>query len=94
MITGGARGQGAAEAELFATEGATVYVTDVLDDVGEETAERLGDSVTFLHHDVTSEDDWAGAVGGILDEHARLDVLVNNAGIFRLAGLLDTTLDD
>ena len=94
MITGGARGQGAAEAELFATEGATVYVADVLDDVGEETAERLGDSVTFLHHDVTSEDDWAGAVGGILDEHARLDVLVNNAGIFRLAGLLDTTLDD
>lgn len=94
MITGGARGQGAAEAELFAAEGATVYITDVLDDVGEETAERLGDSVTFLRHDVTSEDDWAGAVGGILDEHGRLDVLVNNAGIFRLAGLLDTTLDD
>jgi 3alpha(or 20beta)-hydroxysteroid dehydrogenase len=94
MITGGARGQGAAEAELFAAEGATAYITDVLDDVGEETAERLGDAVTFLHHDVSSEDDWAGAVGGIVDEHGRLDVLVNNAGIFQMSGLFDTTLDD
>ena len=45
LITGGARGQGAAEAELFAAEGATVYITDVLDDVGEATAARLGEAV-------------------------------------------------
>jgi len=94
MITGGARGQGAAEAELFASEGATVFITDVLDEVGEATAERLGDAVTFLHHDVTSEADWAGAVGGVVDQHGRLDVLVNNAGIFQMAGLFDTSLDD
>ena len=94
LITGGARGQGAAEAELFAAAGATVFITDVLDDVGQETADRLGDAVTFLHHDVTSEDDWAGAVGGVLDQHGHLDVLVNNAGIFRIAGVLDTSLDD
>lgn len=94
LITGGGRGQGAAEAELFAAEGATVFISDVLDDVGEETAARLGHAVTYLHHDVTSEDDWKGAVGGILDQYGRLDVLVNNAGIFQLGGLADTSLDD
>lgn len=94
LITGGARGQGAAEAARFAAEGATVYITDVLDDVGAATAAELGASVTFLHHDVTSEDDWAGVVTGIVEEHGRIDVLVNNAGIFRVAGALDTTLED
>ncbi|MGH1505412.1 MAG: glucose 1-dehydrogenase [Acidimicrobiales bacterium] len=93
LITGGARGQGAAEAELFAAEGATVYITDVLDDEGQATADRLGDAVTFLHHDVTSEDDWNGVVGGIVEEHGRLDVLVNNAGIFRTTSLFNTSLD-
>ena len=94
LITGGARGQGAAEAELFAAEGATVFISDVLDEVGEETAARLGEPVTFLHHDVTSEDEWTGVVGGILDQHGRLDVLVNNAGIFQVGGLADTSLED
>ncbi len=93
LITGGARGQGAAEAELFAQEGAKVYITDVLDDVGAETAARLGDAVTYLHHDVTSEDEWTGVVEGIKEETGRLDVLVNNAGIFRIAGMFDTTLE-
>ena len=67
LITGGARGQGAAEAELFAAAGATVYITDVLDDVGAATAEQLGNAVSYLHHDVTSEGDWAGVVGGIIE---------------------------
>ncbi len=95
LITGGARGQGAAEAELFLEEGAAaVYITDVLDDDGRATADRLGDRCIFLHHDVTSEDDWEGVVGGIVEEHGKLDVLVNNAGIFHVAGALDTSLDD
>ncbi|MFT4659627.1 MAG: 3alpha(or 20beta)-hydroxysteroid dehydrogenase [Minisyncoccia bacterium] len=94
LITGGARGQGAAEAELFAAEGATVYITDVLDDVGAATAEQLGDAVTYLHHDVTSEGDWAGVVGGIIEDHGRIDVLVNNAGIFEPKPIADTSLDD
>ena len=93
LITGGARGQGAAEAELFAAEGATVFISDVLDELGEETAARLGGTVAFLRHDVTSEDDWAAVVAGILEAAGRLDVLVNNAGIFRLGGLSDTSLD-
>ncbi len=94
LITGGARGQGAAEAARFAAEGATVYLTDVLDDVGKDTAGAIGTAATYLHHDVTSEEDWAAVVDGIIGEQGRLDVLVNNAGIFQRAGVLDTTLDD
>ncbi len=94
LITGGARGQGAAEAARFAAEGATVYITDVLDDVGAAKAEELGDSVTYLHHDVTSEDDWAGVVAGIIEAQGHIDILVNNAGIFMMKGSVDTTLDE
>ena len=94
LITGGARGQGAAEARMFAEEGATVYITDVLDDEGAATADRLGDAVTYLHHDVTEEDGWASVIDRISSDHGRLDVLVNNAGIFRTVSLFDTSLDE
>jgi 3alpha(or 20beta)-hydroxysteroid dehydrogenase len=93
LITGGARGQGRQEAQRFAAEGATVYITDVLDDVGAATAAELGEAVTYLHHDVTSEDDWSAVISGITEAHGRIDVLVNNAGIFSMAPALDTTLD-
>ena len=92
LITGGARGQGASEAELFAAAGAQVVITDVLDE-GAETAERLGASVDFLRHDVTSEAAWTEVVDTVVDRHGRLDVLVNNAGIFRTVGLTETTLE-
>ncbi|MGI9643680.1 MAG: glucose 1-dehydrogenase [Ilumatobacteraceae bacterium] len=94
LITGGARGQGAAEAELFAAEGATVTITDVLDEEGRQTAERLGDAVTYLHQDVTSEEQWIAVVGGTVEAHGRIDVLVNNAGIFLQGGALGTELAD
>lgn len=94
LITGGARGQGASEAELFAAAGATVIITDVLDDDGKDTAERLGDAVTYRHQDVTSEKEWQETVDAILEEHGRIDVLVNNAGIFHTIPLLETTLDE
>jgi 3alpha(or 20beta)-hydroxysteroid dehydrogenase len=94
LITGGARGQGAAEARLFAGEGATVAITDVLDDAGEATAADLGEAVTYFHQDVTSEDEWAAVVDRILNEHGWIDVLVNNAGIVHVGGVLDTDLDD
>jgi len=93
LITGGARGQGRQEAQRFAAEGATVYITDVLDDVGAAAATELGDAVTYLHHDVTSEADWAAVIAGIVEAHGRIDVLVNNAGIFSMTPALDTTLD-
>ena len=93
LITGGARGQGRQEAERFAAEGATVYITDVLDDVGAAAADELGDAVTFLRHDVTSEDDWAAVIAGIVEQHGRIDILVNNAGIFSMTAALDTSIE-
>lgn len=92
LITGGARGQGAAEAELFAAAGALVVITDVLDEV-HETAASLGDAVEAMSQDVTSESDWQRVVDTIIDRHGRLDVVVNNAGIFRTVGLVETSME-
>jgi 3alpha(or 20beta)-hydroxysteroid dehydrogenase len=92
LITGAARGQGAAEAALFAEEGGIVWLADVLDAPGETTAERVGG--TYRHLDVSDEAGWALLVGEILERHGRIDVLVNNAGIFRSNRLLDTPVDE
>ena len=62
LITGTARGTGAAIAQMFADEGARVVIADLLDDRGNETAEKIGDAARFRHHDVTSERDWSEAV--------------------------------
>ncbi len=90
LITGAARGQGAAEARIFAEEGAIVWLADVLDEEGERLAAELGGR--YAHLDVRSEDAWAELVAAIEAEHGRLDVLINNAGIFRRNRLLDTSL--
>ncbi len=91
LITGGARGQGAAEGKRFADEGATVYLTDVLADEGAKTAADLG--ATFLTHDVTDPEQWAAVMGRIVADRGRLDVLVNNAGILHWATMTKTPLD-
>ncbi len=93
LITGGARGQGAAEAELFVEAGAQVVITDILDEEGAATAERLGDACTFLHHDVSSEAEWVSVVEAVMAQHGHIEVLVNNAGIFITAGMLDTSME-
>ena len=92
LITGGARGQGAAEARLFADEGANVVITDVLDTEGERTASEVNGS--YLHHDVTSEDEWGAAVTQTVDQYGGIDVLVNNAGIYMSTPLLGGSLDE
>jgi len=92
LITGAARGQGAAEARLFRDEGAIVYLTDVLADEGRALARDIG--ATFMTHDVSDAGQWMEIVGAIVRAHARVDVLVNNAGIFRLGRMLDTSLAD
>jgi 3alpha(or 20beta)-hydroxysteroid dehydrogenase len=92
LITGGARGQGAAEGALFTSEGATVYLTDVLADDGAKTASDIG--ATFLEHDVTSPDQWQAVVDRVVADHGRVDVLVNNAGILHWASMTQTDLDD
>lgn len=92
IVTGAARGQGAAEAKLFASEGATVVLTDVLSSEGEATAAECGG--TFMHHDVSTEEAWERVVADTVSAHGRIDILVNNAGIFHRAKMIDHTLDD
>ena len=85
LISGGARGMGAAEARLFASEGAKVVLGDVLESEGQqveaEIAEAGGEAV-FVHLDVTSEDDWQQAVDTAIERYGGLHILVNNAGIW------------
>ena len=80
LITGAAKGQGAAEAQLFAAQGATVWLTDVLDEEGEQTASAIGG--TYRHLDVRDDAAWADIVREMVEAHGRIDVLINNAGIF------------
>jgi 3alpha(or 20beta)-hydroxysteroid dehydrogenase len=94
LITGGARGQGEAEARLFVAEGAKVMMGDLLDDDGARVAGELGGNAAYCHHDVTSESDWAAVVEATRSAFGRIDVLVNNAGIFHLIKMLDTTLEE
>jgi len=94
LISGGARGMGEQEARLFAAEGARVVITDVLDDDGKQTAADIGAAATYHHHDVTRESDWTSVVDAVLAEHGQIDVLINNAGIFRFGATTTTTEDE
>jgi 3alpha(or 20beta)-hydroxysteroid dehydrogenase len=94
IITGAARGQGAAAARRFVEEGARVVIGDVLDDVGKELANSLGAAAVYRHLDVSSEDDWAAVVDEAVESLGGVQVLVNNAGILRFAALPDMPLED
>ncbi|HLN16439.1 MAG TPA: SDR family oxidoreductase [Acidimicrobiales bacterium] len=93
LVTGAARGQGEAEARQFVAEGATVVLADVRDELGEALAAELGERTHYRRLDVADEADWAAMVGWIGETLGRLDVLVNNAGIFRVALIEDMTLE-
>jgi NAD(P)-dependent dehydrogenase (short-subunit alcohol dehydrogenase family) len=84
LISGGARGQGAAEARLFVREGAKVVLGDILDEAGKQVEEELlrqGGEATYVHLNVINEADWIEAVGTAVNRYGKLDILVNNAGI-------------
>ena len=84
LISGGARGQGAAEAETFVKEGARVVFGDIRDDEGKKVEAAIrarGGDAVYLHLDVTSEADWQNAVQTAVGRHGRLDILINNAAI-------------
>jgi 3alpha(or 20beta)-hydroxysteroid dehydrogenase len=81
LVTGAARGLGAAIVEVFHREGARVVISDVLTAEGLQLAQRLGDQTRFIAHDVAKEPDWLRAVDFTLAQFGALDILVNNAGL-------------
>ena len=84
LISGGARGQGAAEAETFAREGAKVVFGDVRDAEGQKVQSTIrahGGEAVYVHLDVTNEADWKSAVQTATGRFGKLDILVNNAAI-------------
>jgi NAD(P)-dependent dehydrogenase (short-subunit alcohol dehydrogenase family) len=94
LITGAARGQGAAEARLFAQEGAKVVLADVTDQEGiavaTEIAEEGADAI-YVHLDVTNEAEWEAAIIETVSKFGKLDILVNNAGIWRRGHVTETS---
>jgi NAD(P)-dependent dehydrogenase (short-subunit alcohol dehydrogenase family) len=97
LISGGSRGMGAYEAELFVQEGAKVVVGDVREDEGRALAEKIsegGGDAVFVRLDVTSETDWAAAVQEAVTRYGKLDVLVNNAGVSARGSIEETTVED
>ncbi|AWN38355.1 SDR family NAD(P)-dependent oxidoreductase [Methylobacterium radiodurans] len=95
LVTGGSRGQGAAQARLLAQSGVAVTICDVLADVGETYATSLRDEgleVRFQAADVTAPEGWDALVAGALAWRSRLDILVNNAGIINRTGVAATDL--
>ena len=94
LISGGARGQGALETELFIAEGAKVVFGDILDDEGRSVEQRItesGGEAVYTHLDVTSDSDWEAAVHLAVGRYGKLDVLVNNAGIANADSIEDTS---
>ncbi|MCC6849025.1 MAG: glucose 1-dehydrogenase [Deltaproteobacteria bacterium] len=94
LVTGAAGGQGEAEARLFASEGAKVVLGDVLDDNGRRVAAAIGDAACYCHHDVASEESWTRFVAAASERFGAPDVLVNNAGILRIAPIASMSLEE
>ena len=97
LISGGSRGQGASEAELFVKEGARVVVADILEPEGNALVAQIregGGDASFIKLDVTSEDDWQDAVEFTLNTYGRLDILINNAAIYKRTPIVQTDLDE
>ena len=92
LVTGGARGIGEACARRFAREGAKLVIADVADAPGRALARDIGG--TYMHCDVGDKADVDAIVAQALATHGRIDVLVNNAGIFKAADFLDVTEED
>lgn len=93
LVSGAARGQGAAEARAFVREGGRVVVADILDDAGTALVAELGAAALYVHLDVTDEALWAAAVELAEAEFGPLTTLVNNAGIIHSGSISDETLE-
>ena len=97
FISGGSRGQGAAEARLFATEGASVVMGDILEDEGKRLEAEINESggrALFVRLDAASESDWQDAIRQTVQTFGKLDVLVNNAAIYSRAPIEQTSAEE
>jgi 3alpha(or 20beta)-hydroxysteroid dehydrogenase len=94
LVSGAARGMGAAHARLLAAEGASVVLGDVRDELGQATAAEIGAAARYQHLDVRDLDQWRGAVEAAVAAFGKLDVLVNNAGIIKVGGVEDLAVED
>jgi len=97
LVSGGARGIGAAITKILAQEGAKVVIGDVLEDAGQKTAAEINDAggeCVFVRLDVTSEAAWNSAVGEAVSRFGKLDILVNNAGVTSRGMIEDISVDD
>ena len=97
FISGGARGMGAAEARLFASEGAKVAIGDILDDEGRKLEAQInetGGECVYLHLDVTSESEWSSVIQSVVARFGKLDIMVNNAGISAHGMIEDVTVEE
>jgi 3alpha(or 20beta)-hydroxysteroid dehydrogenase len=92
IITGAAGGIGAAAARRFAQEGAQLLLSDADAEGARRVASELDDAATPVAHDVTSEEQWQAVVAGALESFGRIDILLNNAGVFLATPLIETSL--
>ena len=93
IVTGGASGMGAADAEVLVREGASVVVADLNEADGRAVAERVGGDAVFMKLDVTDEANWQQVIASTVEKFGRLDILVNNAGVLAMGTVVDTTLE-
>jgi 3alpha(or 20beta)-hydroxysteroid dehydrogenase len=94
IVTGSAGGIGTAAAGRLAEEGALLLLTDADGPGAQRLAQKLGDRASWHAHDVRSEVDWQAVVSAALQRHGRIDILLNNAGVFLAAPLVETSLED
>lgn len=94
VITGGARGMGAATSRLFAREGAKVVIADVLEAEGKALAAELGETAMFQPLNVAQEDQWIALVEAVTARHGRIDALVNNAAVVAFAPITALAVED
>jgi len=96
IITGGASGIGASAVRIFHDQGAKVVIADIQDNVGESIAKNLGEDVSYIHCDVSKEDDVSDLVDATIAKHGKLDIMYNNAGVLDrpFGSILDTTKAD
>ncbi|WPN45553.1 MULTISPECIES: SDR family oxidoreductase [unclassified Pseudomonas] len=93
LVTGGAKGIGAASVRLLAAEGAQVLISDLDVEAGQALAAQIGPAAAFIHHDVSSEAQWRQVIDHVREHYGRLDILVNNAGILICGSIEETSLE-